>query len=359
MGTRSLSLPRVMGRRDRGMETFEEMKGAGVDRVLFLADSDSGLRAMLVIDSLALGPATGGIRCRAYPSFHHALSDARRLASAMTLKCAIAGLDAGGAKTVILDHRGLSRADAFRRLGGFIEDLRGLYWTAGDLGTTQADLEAAAEATRYVNMGGARLGEATGRTVVNGIRACVRARGGRDLTGISVAVQGCGLIGGGVARALAAEGAALIVSDVSRARAEAVAAETGAAILEPDQLLSAPVDIVSPCALGGVVTREAVETMRAWAICGGANNQLSEAGDIGRALAQAGILYVPDFLASSGAVITGIAGPVMNREPEPFLDATFETAEAVLCESARFRIPTAQVAEKMARARIAGPRSSH
>lgn len=331
---------------------FEEMEALGAQRAFVLSDAPSGLRAVLVIDDMTLGPATGGIRTFCYASHVEALADAQRLAAAMTLKCSIAGLDAGGAKMVVLDRPEMDRARAFRRLGDFIEELGGRYWTAGDLGTTLVDLEAVAEATRYVNLGGRELGLAVGETVLNGIRACADVRG-RALADLSVAVQGCGLIGEGVARVLAREKVTLFVADVKQEHAQRIATELGANVLSAEDVLLADVDVVAPCARGGSITDDVLRRMRAWAICGGANNQLADS-TAHETLACSNVLYIPDFLASSGAVIAGVAGPVMGADKDSLIAQTYDTARKILIDAADRGVTTDTIGLKLARDRLAG-----
>ncbi|WP_375398016.1 Glu/Leu/Phe/Val dehydrogenase dimerization domain-containing protein [uncultured Sphingomonas sp.] len=332
-------------------DLFDDMAVVAAARVLALSDPASGLKALVALDDLTLGPACGGIRTMRYSGVGEALADAQRLAAAMTLKCAIAGLPAGGGKTVVLDHPGLDRAAAFGRLGEFIESLGGLYRAAGDLGTRQEDLLRAAERTRYVNTTGARLGEATGEGVVNCIRALAAHRG-REITGLSVAVQGCGLIGSGVARLLAAAGATLVVADVDAGAAERLAREVGGEAVGAGAILQAPVDVVSPCATGGVITTAAAGAMRAWGVCGGANNQLGDSGALPTLVAR-GISYVPDFLASAGAVIDGIAREVGDGNGDALIARLHDTAAEVLAESALTGEDTDAVARRMARRNIA------
>jgi leucine dehydrogenase len=339
-------------------DVFDAMIGAGAHRILVLRDDATGLRAIIAIDSVTLGPALGGIRTQHYANTEAALEDVSKLAAAMTRKCAIAGLDAGGGKAVVLDHPGMDRARAFRRLGAYIEELGGLYRCAGDLGTTQQDLLHVAQSTQYCNTSGDALGDATGITIVNGIRAAAAERGITDLSQLSIAVQGCGLIGASVARAMAAHGARVSVADVDSVRAKAVADEIGGGVVPPENVLMQNVDVVSPCAIGGVLTPARVDEIRAWAICGGANNQLSSP-EVADLIAARGIAYVPDFLASSGAVIRGGCLSVMHTDPAPLLAAVEGTARAVLRAAADERCSTVTVAERMARQRIArGPGAS-
>jgi leucine dehydrogenase len=330
----------------------------GAARTVIFSDPPSGLLAFLVLDDLTLGPGAGGIRTRAYPSSEAALLDAVQLARAMTLKCALAGLDAGGAKCVLLDHPGLDRTRAFARLGELVEELGGLFRTAGDLGTSVADLEVMARHTAYVHSDERGLTDAAARGLVRAVEACAVALGrqGRSLAGLRVAVQGAGSIGAASARALAGAGAEVWIADVERRRAEVLAAELGARVADAEDVLTLEVDVLAPCAVGGVITRELVPRLRARAICGAANNALAHR-EVARDLLERGILHVPDPIASAGAVIAGIGASVMGlADPEPLLDRLFDVACEVLSESRALHRPAVEVAEARARARIQAAR---
>ena len=336
-------------------DPFDVMRDLQVDRCFFLSDLESGLRAVLVIDDTTLGPAAGGIRTLAYPSWQDACRDAAALAHAMTLKLSISGLDGGGGKTVVLDHPGLNRAAAFRRLGEFVEKLQGLYHTAGDLGTTTGDLFAMAERTGYVRTSQDDLANATGRSVLAGIRACAALRD-VSLQSLTIGIQGCGMIGAGVARILAAEGARLIVSDAIPERAINLAAEVNAFIVLAQDILVSDVDILAPCAAGGVITNDVAHTIKSWAVCGGANNQL--AGDAGQILAERQIHFVPDILCSAGAAVVGIGGNVMGiANPGVLIESLEHLTLQILQESVAKRLPTNRIAERKARERIAARRT--
>lgn len=328
---------------------FDVMRQSGGARALLLADEESGLCAILAIDSLVLGPAAGGIRTHSYATYQEGLADAIRLARAMTLKCAIAGLDAGGAKTVVFDHPGLCRPKAFRRLGRFIEELNGLYRAAGDLGTTSEDLKAAAQMTRYINLDVEALGRATALGVRHCMEACAELEGRDSLKGLRIAVQGCGVMGAAVARALAACGASLIVSDKDGARMHALAGELACEQADPEAILGAEADIIAPCASGGVLTHESVTAMKAWAICGAANNQLAEPG-VEAIIAAKDIHYVPDFLASAGAVIEGMSAS--PAEGARLLQGLRTRAARILGAARASGVLASEVAAAEARARI-------
>lgn len=334
-------------------DLFDALAATAPAHCIAVADAASGLRAFLVLDDLRLGPAAGGVRTRAYPSADAALADALALARAMTLKCALAGLAAGGGKCVVLDHPGLDRDRAFEALGARIEALGGLFRTAGDLGTGAADLAAMARRTRYVHTDEADLAASVARGLLRCIEACAAARGGApSVNGLTVAVQGAGAIGAAAAHALAAAGARVLVADLDVARARRLADATGARVVAPDEILFADADVVAPCATGGVLTAAAAARLRAWAVCGAANNILA-ASDAAAALAQRGILHVPDVIASAGAVIEGIGRTVMNLpDRTSLIDALGATAATVLAEArATGRTPTA-VAESLAHRRL-------
>ena len=309
------------------LETIEKN---GPSHTIIWSDPPSGLRAFLVLDNMELGPAAGGIRTHRYPSGIEAFRDALALARAMTIKCALAGLEAGGGKCVLLDHPGLDRARAFAFLGKRIEELRGAFRTAGDLGTTAADLRILAAHTRYVHTDERGLSASVARGLVQCIKACAVERGYRNIQGLRVAIQGMGVIGTAVASALSGEGAQLFCADLNPERAEQVVRVLGGTILPADEVLLAEVDIVAPCAGGGVLTADLAERMPAWAVCGAANNILASP-QAERILCERGILMVPDPIASAGAVIDGIGQSVMGlADRKPLIDRLFETARQVL-----------------------------
>ncbi|RMH42382.1 MAG: Glu/Leu/Phe/Val dehydrogenase [Deltaproteobacteria bacterium] len=327
------------------------------ERIVELDEPSCGLRGWIVVDDTTLGPAAGGVRTRAYPSAAAARADAERLARAMTIKCAIAGLDAGGGKAVIEPVRGPARAAAFEALGRAVEALGGSFYTAGDYGTTADDLRAMARATRYVRTDAGALAGAVARGVVRCIGACAAHRGA-SLAGLRVAVQGCGAIGAAVAGALAAEGARVVVADVDDARARAVADATGARVTTPARILLEDVDVVAPCAIGGAIDADCAARLRAWAVCGAANNVLADRA-VACALAARGVLHVPDAIASAGAVIEGVGEALMGlADRRPLIDRLGAIARDVLAEAdATGRLPV-DIVERRARARLGAARGA-
>lgn len=333
-------------------DLFDVLESRRAPRCVLWSDVDLGLRAVLVIDDVTLGPAAGGIRTRAYATLEAAVSDAAGLARAMTIKNALAGLSAGGAKLVLIDHPGLQRERAFARLGELVQELGGLFHTSGDLGTTEADLGVMARSCEYVHLGLDGLARSVARGLIRCMEACAQVAGKPGLRGLRVAVQGLGAVGGATARMLAEAGAELVLADIDAGRVASLAAELDARVMPTDEILLADVDIVAPCAVGGVVTEAVAGAMRAWALCGAANLIVADAA-AARRVHERGILHVPDVVASAGAVADGLGRTIMKlADRTPLIDGLGATALALLEDSRRTGRPTPELAEDRARARI-------
>jgi leucine dehydrogenase len=335
-------------------ELFVALQDVEARHAVFWTDKGSGLRAILVLDDVTLGPAAGGVRTVPYPSTRDALADAARLARAMTLKCSLAGLDAGGGKVVVIDHDRWDRAQAFEQLGRRVDELGGAIHAGSDLGTTHDDLAHMARWSHYTHTEDAAFADAVARGLLRCIEACATLRGKDGVEGLRVAVQGAGSIGAATARTLSGAGMKVLLADVNKDRAEQVAGEVGAEVTSPETILDADVDVVAPCALGGVLTRPKAESLRAWAVCGAANNVLAEPS-VDDILTERKILHVPDVIASAGAVCEGIGDHVMGLAPDAraaLIDRLGAVAREVLEESQRSGLVPTVVAERRARARI-------
>ncbi len=331
---------------------FETLDAAGCPRCLIISHPQSGLRAVIALHDTTLGPAAGGVRTRAYLSIEAAVREAAALAEAMTVKCALGGLAAGGGKAVVLDHPGLKRNEAFEQLGREVEALGGLFRTGADLGTNAQDTAAMARHTRYVHTDERSLAASVGRGMLACVRACAEVNGRPSVVGLRVAVQGAGVIGAAVSSALSDAGADITISDIDRARADSVAARCGGRVVAPEHLLAADVDVLAPCALGGVLTAQIAAEIRAWAVCGAANNILADR-EAARVLWERGVLHVPDPIASAGAVVDGIGDTVMGiGDRAAMIDALGETAKQVLSTASSSDALPIDVAAKIARARI-------
>ena len=337
---------------------FSFLSTNSVQRCFFFSDNASGLRAILVIDDVTLGPAAGGIRTWRYADTAAALADAAKLAHAMTLKCALAGLDAGGGKAVVLLHDDMHRRQAFEKLGEFIEELDGLFHTAGDLGTTAEDLAALARTTRHVEHDEQGLVEAVAVGLLEALKACARIKGSTSLSGLRILIQGCGAIGSAVARQLAQNDARLLLCDTDAAKASALADETGATVEADTSWLSCEMDIFCPCAIGGILTAATASRINAWAICGAANNLLGDE-QAEPILRDRGILFVPDVIASAGAVIEGVGRSIMKLDDRrPLITGIGRTAYKILQAARQTGEPASVLAEQRALARIEAARKA-
>jgi leucine dehydrogenase len=345
------------------MSLFEKVVTMGHEQVLFCHDASSGYRAILAMHSTALGPAVGGTRFWRYDSDEEALLDALRLSRGMTYKNALAGLRAGGGKAVVLrdDERSFDRERIFRSHGRFIERLGGRFITGEDVGTTPDDMATIRRETRHVkgltNEGG-DPSPWTAKGVFRAIQAAARHRWGRDeLAGRTVAIQGCGNVGSHLAAELHRAGAKLIVADIDPGRAARLAAELGAEQVEPDSIVSVEADILAPCALGGTLNDATVPLLRAEIVAGAANNQLREPLH-GDALAARDILYIPDYVANAGGVLSGgmdIFG-WSRAEVEQRVHAIHDTVLAVLALAQADGLAPHRAADRLAEERLrAGP----
>jgi leucine dehydrogenase len=283
------------------------------EQVVLARDAASGLHAIIAIHSTHLGPAAGGLRRWAYANQADALTDALRLARGMSYKNAMAGLAAGGGKAVVLADA--PKTDALLEAFGLaVETLGGRYVTAGDVGSSDADMVVVARRTAHVaglpvaaGKVGGNPGPFTARGVLAGIKAAVRHTLGKDdVRGLHVAIQGVGSVGGALARYLAAEGARLTIADVDHARAQALAAELGAALSSVDAIIRQPADVFSPCALGAILTAQSIAALDVAIVAGAANNQLATPAD-GARLAARGISYAPDYVINAGGIISVVA----------------------------------------------------
>jgi leucine dehydrogenase len=281
------------------------------EQVTHFADPSVGLRAIVAIHSTALGPSLGGIRFWRYARDDDALTDVLRLSQAMTMKAAVAGLQQGGGKTVVFwDDPHASRSPEFlSSLGRWIDTLGGRYLAAEDVGASQRDMDLIARETPWVtgidpqHGGSGDPSPVTAYGVMHGMRAaCDVAFGSPELADRRVVIQGAGHVGAHLARLLVEAGAHVTVSDVDDERVAGLVGELAVAALPPEHVLTAECDVLAPCALGGVLTRESVAELRCRVVCGAANNQLlDDAAD--QALQACGVVYAPDYVVNAGGII--------------------------------------------------------
>ncbi len=280
--------------------------------VQLVRDRASGLTAIIALHSTQLGPGAGGTRFWHYGNPAMAMRDALRLSRGMSYKNAMADLPMGGGKAVILADPSRSKTPAMlAAFGDAIEGLGGRYVTAEDVGITEADMVSVAQRTRHVTglpstdsaAAGGDPGPFTAAGIYHGVKAAVAYKLGKNsLSGIHVAVQGTGSVGGGLARLLAKDGARLTLADVNADRAAALAAELGAEVVAADAIMDVVCEVFSPNALGAILDDGGVARINAPIVAGGANNQLARP-EHGPALAARGVLYAPDYVINAGGII--------------------------------------------------------
>lgn len=276
-----------------------------------ILDRKAGLDGVIVIRPTALGPGAGGCRFWTYSSFEEAETDALRLSQGMSYKNALAGLPLSGAKAVLRRPDGdFDRAALFRAFGRAVEDLGGRYVTAEDVGTSVDDMTHVASATRHV----AGLAPAEGRAggdpspwtakgVFESMKAAAGAALGSDLKGMTVAIQGVGNVGADLCRRLADAGAHLVIADPDPSRRNRLEHILGAQVVSVDQILAVEADILAPCALGGTLDVRTAGNLKVRLVCGAANNQLATP-EVAQILQQRDIVYVPDYVANAGGIIS-------------------------------------------------------
>ena len=334
------------------------------EQVVFCHDRASGLRAVIALHSTALGPGLGGTRFHPYASEADAVADVLDLARGMTYKNALAGLDHGGGKAVIIGDPARDKTEALlRAYGRFVQSLGGRYVTACDVGTYVADMDVVARECDFVtgrseSDGGAGDSSVlTALGVFQGLRAAAEHRwGSTSLAGRRVAVAGVGKVGHLLVDHLREDGAHVVVTDVSPAaldRLRTAHPEVEVAATT-DDLLARDLDAYAPCALGGALTDEVAEALTAGVVCGAANNQLAHPG-VADVLLRRGITYAPDFVVNSGGVIQ-VADERHGFSFERARARTmgiFATTAAVLAGAAAAGVAPSVSAERLAERRIA------
>jgi leucine dehydrogenase len=332
------------------------------EHVVFAHDHRTGMQALIAVHDSTLGPGAGGVRMRAYPNMEDALTDVLRLSRGMSYKNALAGLKLGGGKAVLIgDPQTDKTPNLMRALGRAIQGLSGRYLAAEDVGMTLADMEEIALETSHVFGRDPKAGfggepsPMTALGVLLSLKLTVRRALGRDdLKGVAVAIQGAGAVGADLARRLGQEGAHVLVADVNAERAQAVAEACGGVVISTDDVLSADVDVLAPCALGAILNDETIPTIRAKIVCGAANNQLA-APEHGLALAERGILYAPDYVANAGGIINvayEVGGNYDARAVEAHVARIPATLEQIFEEAAAEKLTPNVMADLMAQRAI-------
>lgn len=341
------------------MSVFDMADFDNHEQVVYCSDPETGLRAIIAIHDTSRGPALGGCRMWAYPNEHAALHDVLRLSRGMTYKSALAGLDLGGGKSVIIgDPKSDKTAELMRAMGRAVERLAGRYIVAEDVGTTVEDMAEIHKETDHVSGlpiesgGTGDPSPATAYGVYLGMKAAAEHAGWSDgLRGRVVAVQGLGSVGMHLCRYLAEAGARLIVADLNKTAVANAVREFGATEVAPDHIYSVEADVYAPCALGGTVNDRTILLLKAKIIAGSANNPLATA-DHGAILHQRGILYAPDYVINAGGLIKvaeaklGHDASATRRRIDGIVEVTRQILERADAQNVATNIAADRIAEE-------------
>lgn len=325
----------------------------------FKVDNTSGMKAIIAIHNVKLGPALGGCRFIEYPDTVSAIEDAMRLARGMSFKAASVNLPLGGGKAVMIKpSKPFDREAMFHAFGQFIEELNGRYITALDSGTQLEDMDIIAQHTRHVASLSCHNGDPspfTARGIFTGIRAAVAFRHDRDsLRGMHIALQGLGHVGYALARHLHEAGATLTVADVNLARVADAVREFGAKPVSSEDIHKVPCDLFAPCALGAIINDVTINELQTGIIAGAANNQLAHRYH-GKLLHEKGILYAADYIINAGGLIYA-ASKYLNTSEEGVnrqIDGIGSTLSRIFLRSRKENLPSSDIADIEAAEKLA------
>jgi leucine dehydrogenase len=344
------------------LDIFKRMKKMGHEQIAYFCDPHSGLRGIVAIHNTILGPALGGCRMWNYATEEEALIDVLRLSKGMTYKAAIAGLNLGGGKAVIIgDSKKEKSEDLFRSFGRFVEGLGGRYITAEDVGTNMKDMEHVRMETNYVTGITKTLGGSgdpspvTAYGVFVGMKAAVKQKLGKNsLEGLKVSVQGLGHVGTYLSEFLYKDGAELFVTDIHEDAIENVVKKYGGKKVGLDEIYDLDVDVYAPCALGATVNDDTLSRLKCSIIAGAANNVLKDPEIHGLEVMKKGMLYAPDYAINAGGLIN-VSNELegYNRE-RAFSQAEgiYDTLMEIFNRSEKDGIPTNKASDLQAEDRI-------
>ncbi|WP_010299958.1 Glu/Leu/Phe/Val family dehydrogenase [Candidatus Odyssella thessalonicensis] len=329
--------------------------------VSFCADAETGLRAIIAIHNTNRGPALGGCRFWNYASEEDAIRDALRLSRGMTYKAALANLQLGGGKAVIIgDSSKIKTPELMRAFGRFVEKMGGIYITAEDVGTSPADMENIRLETRHVvglensDGGSGDPSIITAYGVYVGIKAAVARKLKTDsLRGVKVAVQGLGHVGSYVVERLVKDEAVVTVADINSENVKNAVDKYKVTSVAAEEILYQECDVLSPCALGGIINDTSIDKLKCKIIAGAANNQLSEARH-GDELKKRAILYAPDYVINAGGLINvTFEGPNYNKDKViKLVDGIYDTLNEILSYAEDKNISTNRASDLIAESRF-------
>ncbi|WP_144604566.1 Glu/Leu/Phe/Val dehydrogenase dimerization domain-containing protein [Algoriphagus algorifonticola] len=341
---------------------FGQISSMDHEQLVVCHDEATGLKALIGIHNTTLGPALGGTRMWPYATEEEAITDVLRLSRGMTFKNALAGLNLGGGKAVIIGDPKLKNEAFLRRFGRFVQSLGGRYVTAEDVNMKTSDMEYIAMETKHVTGlpeikgGGGDPSPVTAYGTYMGMKAAAKKAFGSDsLSGKKICVQGVGQVGKYLIEYLIKEGAEVLITDIFEDKLKKVALDTGAVAIDPNLIYDMDMDIYAPCALGATINDDTIDRLKCAVIAGGANNQLKDEAKHGQILLEKGIIYAPDFLINAGGVINvgaeyfgGYNREIVYKQAEKIYD----TCLYILNKSEKENIPAQQAAIEAAKERI-------
>lgn len=343
------------------MHLFETIGSSEHEQVIFCHNKDAGLKAIIAIHNTTLGPALGGMRMWPYATEQDAVDDVLRLSRGMTYKAAVAGLNLGGGKSVIIGDPRKDKSEAlFRAFGRFIDSLHGRYITAEDVGIDVNDMEYVFQETdnvvgvHQVHGGSGDPSPFTAYGTLQGIRASLQRKfGNEEIGNYSYAVQGVGHVGLELVKLLRREGAKVFVTDINEESVQS-AVELGCEAVGTEDIYDVDADVYSPTALGATVNEQTIPRFKFSIVCGAANNQLATE-DCGDELERRGIIYAPDYAVNAGGLMNvSIEFEGYNRErAKRMTRAIYYNVSKIFQISERDGIPTWKAADRMAAERIA------
>jgi len=341
---------------------FDTITNTGHEEVVFCHNKDAGLKAIVAIHNTVLGPALGGLRMWPYKTEAEALDDVLRLSRGMTYKNAVAGLNIGGGKAVIIGDPAKDKSEAlFRAFGRFVNSLNGRYITAEDVGINVNDMEWVFRETEFVtgvhqvHGGSGDPSPFTAYGTIQGLLAALKYKfGNEDIGKYTYAVQGAGHVGMEFIKLLREHGAKVYVTDIDADLVKSAVENYGCTAVGLDEIYDTDADVYSPCALGGTVNEKTLPRLKCKVICGAANNQLANDA-IGEEVEKRGILYAPDYAVNAGGVMNvSLEIDGYNRERAMRMMRTvYDNVGRIFQIAKRDSIPTFKAADRLAEERIA------
>ena len=355
--------------------------GIGPEKIVKLYDPETGMKAIVCIDSTKLGPAKGGVRLR--PDVTE--DEVFRLARAMTLKCAMAGLPFGGGKSgIIADDKQLSKEQKEAIVKAFGKGIKNLapseYVSAPDMNMAEDEMKLIVEASGNKNtvtgkpadLGGLphELGS-TGFGVFHATKIALEHKG-KGLEGTTFAVEGFGNVGQFVSKYMTEKGAKLVAASDSRGMVcnmdglnfeellktklekKTVVELGGCEVKESNSILDVPCDVLITAAIKDLVKPNDVDRLKCKFLIQGSNIPMSHATE--KELHKKGILVIPDFVANAGGVISSYVEFKGGSEEEMWKmveEKVVENTKAMLERVTEENFPR-EVANKIAEERIFG-----